>query len=185
MGCVGFGGGLSGVCGRCPASGFPPAPTAEPPPPFRCICTDLRRPLEHHRSSLPPPFPQRPHLPAGHGLKSSAAPIAPRRCTGLRRVASPNGNLMEEGMGVLTGGSMRILGLLFIRPGPSTASSLLPSPDFPPRRPPCRHRIERGTMYRFPPERRPLERHRSTALNTRLSPRGETRSTSTTVLACF
>ena len=75
------------------------------PPSERLQCTDsdLGRPSGRRRISLRPPLPHRPHLRVGPDLKSSPARIAPRLCIRLHRAASPRGNLMEEGMGVLGG----------------------------------------------------------------------------------
>jgi hypothetical protein len=111
---------------------FPPGPPAEPPPHFRCTVYRPGPPARPHRISFRPPLLHRPHLPAGHGLKSSAALIAPRLCTGLHRVAGPKGNLMEEGRGSWPEAVEQ-------NRGPHLTSALLSQ------------RSERCTVYRFRP----------------------------------
>ena len=52
---------------RCIVYRFPPCADRRTPPHFRGTLyrfSPERRPLERHRSSLPPPLPHRPHLPA-------------------------------------------------------------------------------------------------------------------------
>jgi hypothetical protein len=151
---------------RCICTDSHPAPTAERRRIFRCTVyrdSHLRRTLERQRSSLRLllPSPSAPACgPRFEKFRHTAAPDAPRLCSGLHRWATPRGKSDGGGVGVLGGGGRTKLW------APVASASAHPAERalYMYRFPPC---ADRRTPPHFPlygvpiPPRRPRERQRS------------------------